>query len=72
MYILSRVWFRQGGRKQRKPGLNMSQQDSGNMLLLLNAVEGVKSMDRSSGEARRQGKPSQTLRKPFVLSDTLF
>ena len=46
----------QAGRKQRKPGPNMTQQDSGNMMLLLNAVEDVKSMERPSSEARRQGR----------------
>ena len=34
----------------------MTQQDSGNMMLLLNAVEDVKSMERPSSEARRQGR----------------
>lgn len=40
----------QGGRKQKRPSL--SQQDSGNMLLLLNAVEDVKSMDRPDASKR--------------------
>lgn len=44
----------QAGLKHRKLGSSMSQQDSGNMLLLLSAVEDVKSMDRSAAEAKRQ------------------